>query len=105
MSDDLEPSPPDIQPPNRWLSAVVCVFLALAVWTVFGQTLHHGFVNYDDNVYVYENPAVTRGLHWNGVVWAFAHINFIEWFPLTLISHMLDWQLYGASPAGHHFTN
>ena len=40
---------------------------------VFGQTLRHEFVNYDDNLYVYENPAVTRGLNLKGVEWAFTH--------------------------------
>jgi Flp pilus assembly protein TadD len=82
----------------------VCLFLALAVWGVFGQTLHHSFV-FDDRGYVYENPAITEGLHWKGVVWAFTHSHGGNWHPLTTLSHMLDCQLFGLNPRGHHLTN
>ena len=98
-------SPPEVLPRHRWLSWTVCLFLALAVWAVFGRTLRHEFINYDDNGYVYENPAITQGLSWGGVLWAFTHINHSEWFPLTSISHMLDCQLYGLNAGGHHLTN
>ena len=37
---------------------------------VFGQTLRHEFVNYDDQYYVYDNPLVARGLTIQGVAWA-----------------------------------
>jgi tetratricopeptide (TPR) repeat protein len=83
----------------------ICLLLALAVWVVFGQTLRHEFVDYDDNRFVYENPATTQGLSLKGVLWAFTHVNAKEWYPLTSISHMLDWQLFGSNAGGHHFTN
>ena len=41
-------------------------------FAVFGQTLTHEFVDYDDNEYVYENPVVARGLTLKGIVWAFS---------------------------------
>ena len=56
---------------DRWLVLGVCVFLAGLVWVVFGQTLHHEFVNFDDDTYVYENPEVARGLTLQGIAWAF----------------------------------
>jgi tetratricopeptide (TPR) repeat protein len=90
---------------DRWLIPGVCISLAAMVWVVFGQTLHHEFVNYDDDFYVYENPAVARGLTLQGIIWAFTHVHCSNWHPLTWISHMLDCQFYGLSPAGHHFTN
>ena len=46
---------------DRWLVPGVCIFLAAIIWVVFGQTLRHEFVNYDDDLYVYENPTVTHG--------------------------------------------
>jgi len=98
-------SQPEGQPHNRWLSPAVCFFLALAVWIVFGQTLHYEFVNYDDRINLYENPAVTRGLSLAGVAWAFTHVGDREWYPLTWISRMVDVQLYGLNAGGHHFTN
>ena len=84
---------------------VICVFLAAITWLVFGQTLGHGFVNYDDPQYVYDNVEVTSGLTLDGVTWAFTHSHFNNWHPLTWLTHMLDWQLYERKAGGHHMTN
>jgi tetratricopeptide (TPR) repeat protein len=90
---------------DRWTVLWVCVFLAAITFVVFGQTLHHEFVYYDDNDYVYENPEVARGLTLKGIVWAFTRVHSANWHPLTWISHMLDCQLYGLNAGGHHLTN
>ena len=90
---------------ERFAVSAVCGLLAAMIWFVFGQTLHHGFVNYDDNRYVYENPIVQKGLTWAGFRWAFTHLAVDNWHPLTWLSHMLDCELYGLKPAGHHLTN
>jgi tetratricopeptide (TPR) repeat protein len=90
---------------DRWTVLWVCIFLAAIIWVVFGQTLGHDFINYDDNGYVYENPEVARGLTLKGVVWAFTHVHASNWHPLTWVSHMLDCQFYGLNPGGHHLTN
>ena len=83
----------------------VCVFLVAAIWVVFGQTLGHEFVNYDDDQYVYKNPQVIHGLNLKGIVWAFTHSVIADWHPLTVMSHMLDCQFYGLHAGGHHLTN
>jgi len=88
-----------------WLPIVIPVFLAALVWIVFGQTLHYDFVDYDDLDYVTKNAQVTRGLSWEGIAWAFTHFHSSNWHPLTWISHMVDCQIYGLDPWGHHFTN
>jgi hypothetical protein len=91
---------------NRWWFTVgVCIALAALSWFVFGQTLSHDFINYDDPRYVYENTRITSGLSLSGVAWAFTHIHSMNWHPLTTISHMFDCQLYGLKAGGHHFTN
>src|SRR5438309_5813387 len=90
---------------SRWLILGVCVFLIAITWLVFGQTLSHEFVNFDDHVYVYENPVITGGLTLPGIIWAFTHTHARNWHPLTTISHMLDCQLFGLNAGGHHFTN
>ena len=90
---------------DRWLAVGICIFLAAIVWLVFGQTVHYDFVNYDDELYVFGNPAVTGGLGLDGVKWAFTHIVAANWHPLTMLSHMLDCQLYGLNASGHHLTN
>jgi protein O-mannosyl-transferase len=96
---------PEDQSHSDWRTVAVCFFLATIVWAVFGQTVHYEFVNYDDPGYVYQNPAITQGLNWHGIVWTFTHVNVGTWFPLTDISHQLDWQLYGLNAGGHHLTN
>jgi Flp pilus assembly protein TadD len=83
----------------------ICAVLAGITCLVFGQTLAHQFVTYDDPQYVYENAKVAAGLSPESVLWAFTHTVGGNWHPLTVISHMLDCQLYGLKPAGHHFTN
>jgi tetratricopeptide (TPR) repeat protein len=90
---------------DRWTVPGICIFLAAIIWVVFGQTLGHGFVNFDDWAYVYDNPEVARGLTLKGIVWAFTHVHSHNWHPLTWISHMLDCQFYGLNPGGHHLTN
>jgi Flp pilus assembly protein TadD len=83
----------------------ICAALAGITWLVFGQTLAHQFVTYDDPQYVYENAKVAAGFSSESVPWAFTHTVGGNWHPLTVISHMLDCQLYGLKPTGHHFTN
>jgi tetratricopeptide (TPR) repeat protein len=90
---------------QHWQVPAVCLVLAAITLAVFGQAAGFRFVNYDDNVYVYDNPMVARGLTLQGLVWAFTHVHFDNWHPLTWLSHMLDCQLYGLHPGGHHLTN
>jgi protein O-mannosyl-transferase len=87
------------------LKFAICAALIAITWAVFGQTVGHGFVNFDDPIYVSENDHVLAGLSWHGVAWAFTHIHSHNWHPLTTMSHMLDCQLFGLKPGGHHFVN
>jgi protein O-mannosyl-transferase len=84
--------------------AALCLVLAAITFAVFGRTAHYEFINCDDENYVYENPVVARGLTLKGIVWAFS-CHASNWHPLTWLSHMLDCQLYGLHPGGHHLTN
>ena len=83
----------------------VCFFLVVITWLVFGQTVRYDFVNYDDNEYVYANPAITSGLTPQGITYAFSGRHARNWHPLTTLSHMLDCQLWGVRAGGHHLTN
>ncbi|HEX4146272.1 MAG TPA: tetratricopeptide repeat protein [Pirellulales bacterium] len=88
-----------------WVWAV-CVFLLLAVGLVFGQTVDHEFLGFDDQAFVYENPHVSPGVTLSGLWWALTDGHVGEaWYPLSAVSHMLDCQLYGLSPGGHYLTN
>jgi tetratricopeptide (TPR) repeat protein len=90
---------------GNYLVPGVCLFLAAIIWAVFGQTIKHEFIGFDDQAYVYENPMVIHGLSLKGVKWAFTHFVAGNWHPLTMMSHMLDCQLFGLNAGGHHLTN
>jgi len=87
------------------IAFTICFLLALLVGGVFGQTLRHEFVNYDDGKYVYENPVISKGVTLEGSRWILTHPYGANWHPLTSFSHMLDCQIYGLNPGGHHGTN
>ncbi|MGA3179368.1 MAG: tetratricopeptide repeat protein [Verrucomicrobiota bacterium] len=83
----------------------VCAFLVLAVLAVFGQTAGFEFVNFDDPVYVSENPSVTSGLSARAVASALTHAQCSLYHPLTMISLMVDYQFHGLWAGGFHLTN
>jgi tetratricopeptide (TPR) repeat protein len=87
------------------LPLAICVLLSLAVGLVFVQTLAHGFVNLDDNKYVYENPWTAEGLSLHSIRGAFTHVYASNWIPLTWISLMADHQFYGLHAGGYHLSN
>ena len=84
--------------------ALVAVFLALITLVVYGQTLTHDFINFDDDRYVYHNQHVLHGLTRAGVAWALTTNCESNWHPVTWLSHMLDCQMYGVKPWGHHLS-
>jgi protein O-mannosyl-transferase len=86
-------------------SLVVCGLLLVAVFVVFGQTAGHGFVNFDDDLYVYENRHVQEGLNVEAVRWAITTWHSCNWHPLTWLSHMLDCRFFGLTPGGHHLSS
>ncbi len=91
--------------PSLSVQLGVCAVIIILIWIVFGQTLGHDFVNYDDKTYVYGNPLVSAGLSIHGLSRALVDTQTNNWHPLTLVSHMIDCQLYDLKAGGHHFTN
>src|SRR6266566_2663473 len=90
---------------SRSLTIIIYLFLAAISMTVFGQTIRYDFVNFDDDLYVYNAPAIQAGLTIKGIALAFTSPHARNWHPLATISHMLDCQLYGLKAGGHHATN
>ncbi len=81
------------------------MFLVVTTLAVYWQVRSHEFINFDDNLYVTNNPFVKRGLTRDGLIWALTAGHADNWFPLTWVSHMLDVKLYGLDPGRHHMTN
>jgi protein O-mannosyl-transferase len=85
-----------------WL---VIALLVAAVAGVYAPTYRNEFVMLDDIDYVVANPRVNVGLRAENAGWVLTHTCVSNWHPLTLVSHMLDCELYGLSANGHHISN
>ena len=85
-----------------WLTAFLLVLVTIAL---YWPATSHDFVNYDDEMYVKDNPHVTSGLTLGNVRWAFRTDYAGNWHPVTWLSHMLDCQLFGLNAWVHHLTS
>lgn len=90
-----------IRDPKIWMSALLLVMVAVA----FLPLANAQFINYDDQAFVTSNKVVQQGLTWTGVKTAFTSMLFHLYMPVTLLSHMVDCQLFGLNPLGHHLTS
>ena len=99
----VPPAGSHVRASGAYASVALCGLLLLAVALIFGKTVLYEFINLDDDIFVYENPIVVRGVTSEGIVTAFTPSAMP--YPLTLISCMVDTQLYGRTPWGYHLTN
>src|SRR5438046_723561 len=90
---------------SRVIALSIYLFLAVISLIVFGQTIRYDFVNFDDDLYVYNTPAIQSGVTIKGIAVAFISQHARNWHPLTTLSHILDCQLWGLRAGGHHLTN
>lgn len=84
---------------------VIYIVLALLTFAVYLQVNQFGFITLDDDIYVTENGHVQSGISSDGVRWAFSTTYAEFWHPLTWLSLMFDYQLYGLNAGGYHLTN
>jgi tetratricopeptide (TPR) repeat protein len=83
----------------------ICALLTLVTLVDYWPVRSHKFIDFDDPRYICDNPHVKAGLTWAGVLWAFRSGYAGNWHPLTWVSHMVDCQLYGLNPGGHHWSS
>jgi len=87
---------------------LICLLLTSVTLAVYWPVGHLGFMPFDDcgrDGYVVGNPNVEAGITLGGIEWAFTTTHASNWHPLTWFSHMLDCQLFGVKPSGHHWVN
>ncbi|MGZ3577997.1 MAG: tetratricopeptide repeat protein [Syntrophales bacterium] len=83
----------------------ICILVAVAVLAVYWPVQHYGLISLDDIDYISGNPYVKSGLTWGSLSWALQDVHTGYWHPLTWVSHMLDYQLFGTKVGGHHWTS
>lgn len=86
-------------------SKYACIFLSFLILASYSGVVLNGFVDFDDESYVYGNSYIVEGFSRDNIVWAWTNFEQGNWHPLTWMSHMLDVELFGLNPAGHHLMN
>jgi hypothetical protein len=86
-------------------AVIVSLLLVLVTLVLYSPVVRFSFINFDDPLYVTDNVHVQSGLGRDTVQWAFTTFRAANWHPLTWLSHALDYQLFGLSPAGPHLVN
>jgi tetratricopeptide (TPR) repeat protein len=87
------------------LAFVLGIVITVITLTTYWQVGNHDFLNLDDNWFITDNTHVATGLSKDNILWAFTPVPDMGWFPLAWLSHMVDVELYGLDPRGHHLTN
>lgn len=90
---------------SRARTTLLAVLLVVITVVLYAPVHHHPFFNLDDYLDVVDNTHIHNGLNWQTIRWSFAALNMANWIPLSWLSHALDYQLFGANPAGHHDMN
>ncbi len=84
---------------------LIYLVLTAGILIAYEPIRHNSFVYYDDNEYITENPDIKSTITWQSFSRAFTKPHFYMWHPITTLSHMLDYQIYGLNPLGHHTTS
>ena len=84
---------------------IFALLIIILVCIAYTPVLHNDFVNFDDDIYVTENFHINDGVTPKNIQWTFTAVYAKNWHPLTWLSHMLDIQIFGMNPFGHHLTN
>ncbi|MCP4367596.1 MAG: tetratricopeptide repeat protein, partial [Deltaproteobacteria bacterium] len=84
---------------------LICLFVVLATFSIYWQVRNFEFINLDDNVHLVENPQLLGGFTLTNIKWAFRYDQITYWHPVTWLSYILNIQLYGMKPGGHHMAN
>ncbi len=90
---------------NKKCLFIIIVFLIVTSLAAFGRIAGNDFISLDDPGYITKNLNIQSGINQQSIKWAFTTSYFTYWHPVTWISHMVDWRLWGANPSGHHIVS
>jgi tetratricopeptide (TPR) repeat protein len=93
-----------LAPAARFRLWLIPIFIALFALAAFSPALQNGFVNWDDDKSLLENPFY-RGLHWANLRWMFTTFHMGHYQPLSWLTFALDHLFWGMNPFGYHLTN
>lgn len=96
---------------EKKLLRIAGLLITIATLIAYGQVRNFKFVNLDDGTFIYRNPIVQEGLSAEAIRWAILgglsipsmHTDY--WQPVTQLSRLVDIELFGLNPGGHHLMN
>lgn len=103
--EQIESRPAPASASSLKQNLALSLILVLITSALYLRVNYFPFVNYDDTIYVTQNPMVQDGVTWNTIRWSFTTYRVGTWHPLTWMSHALDCQLFDLDPAGPHDVN
>ena len=95
----------EVERRKKRVTLLIYIALAAATFVAYEPIRHNGFVGYDDTEYIVKNSHITGGITQQSIIWAFTKPYASNWHPLTWISHILDYRLFGLNPLGHHLVS
>lgn len=84
---------------------IIIILLVAFSAIAFGRIAGNDFVNYDDPRLITAHNIVKSGFNTESIKWALTDIRDEYWHPLTSLSLVLDWQLFGENATGHHLVS
>ena len=90
---------------SKHLIIISILILIILNIVIYWNIQNHAFIKYDDQLYVTSNHRIQAGITLKSVLSTFTDTHTGNWHPLTMMSHMLDWQLFGEKAGGHHWTS
>jgi tetratricopeptide (TPR) repeat protein len=91
---------------NKYPYYLIIILLITASFITFGRISGNEFILIADLPYTIENSHIRSGINWEAIKWAITDTETAAyWHPVTWLSHMLDWTLFGTNPSGHHIVS
>jgi hypothetical protein len=98
-------TPADLKLKREHLVFLIVLVLAILTLATYWRSQDYGFIEYDDQLYITKNYLIQSEISLKSIAVTFKDVHTGNWHPVTMLSHMLDWQLFGANAGGHHWTN
>jgi hypothetical protein len=76
----------------------------IIIWLVFNQAVYFGFLLWDDNIHITDNPYLQGPLwQWPKILWIFQLNTSMRFEPVTWLAHLLICSLFTINAGVYHF--
>ncbi len=90
---------------SKTLTQLLVAVILIVTFISFYPCLRGGFVNFDDDRYVYRNPMI-KDLSWQSIGTIFASTDYaVIYCPLVFLSYAIEYHFFDLHPCGYHVTN